>query len=153
MRSYGRFLAFLIPLLLAGCGGGPGDYPDIGSVYGYVTMDGKPLPKASVSFQPEEAGGRPSSAVTDDSGYYELKYSATVDGAKVGAHQVRISTYASSVADGEGGQGPGTPETVPSRYNSTTGLTKEVEGGSNEFDFELTSDGEIDGHEGEDYGG
>lgn len=153
MRSIGTVTIFLVSVSVLGCGGGPGDYPDIGSVYGYVTMDGKPLANASVSFQPDEAGGRPSSATTDESGYYELRYSASMDGAKVGKHTVRISTYASTMADGEGGQTAGTPETVPNRYNTQSELTKNVEPGSNEFDFELTSDGTIDTHDGEDYSG
>lgn len=141
-----RFLMSMIVAVTAvsvsGCGGGPGDYPDMGTVYGTVTMDGQPLPKASVTFMPTTPGDRNSRAVTDEDGYYELTYSATVKGAKVGQHKVSVAT-ARTGNPNDPADKP-SPETVPNKYNSKTELTATVESGSNELNFEVTSDGEID---------
>lgn len=140
-------------LLLVGCDGGVDDYPDMGTVYGTVTLDGQPLANASVIFAPKTPGTRSSFGTTDSDGYYELEYSANMDGAKVGEHTVRISTFKSANPNEPGDTG--SAETVPNKYNSKSELSKTVEDGSNEFDFELTSDGEIDVKEAvdPDYGG
>ena len=136
---------FLLLLVCTGCGGGPTDYPDMGTVSGTVTMDGQPLVDARIAFQPE--GNRPSYGVTDSSGYYTLTYSATKEGAKVGKHKVSISTFRD---EGDPEDPQITAETVPNKYNTKSELTAMVEGGSNTFDFALTSDGEIDEYVAED---
>ena len=140
-----------ILLTALGCGGGAEDYPDMGSVSGTVTLGGSPVSGASVSFRPDGAGSRGSAAVTDSDGYYELQYSANREGAKVGAHTVRISTYQEAGPGEDGELIDAVPETIPNQYNSQTTLKQTVESGSNTFDFELSADGEIDKHEGESY--
>lgn len=131
----------------AGCGGGgPGDYPDMGTVYGTVTMDGKPLANATISFTPE-GHSRMSTGATNEDGEYELSYSIDVKGAKTGTHSVKISTRKFAGPNDEGDWSPGTPESVPNKYNSQTTLAEKVEGGSNSIDFELDSQGEVDVHE------
>ena len=140
--------ATLLSSVLIGCGGGGvDDYPDMGSVSGTVTMDGKPVVGASVSFQPADPGSRTSFGTTDEDGYYELTYSANMEGAKVGDHTVRISTYKPAGPGPEGDVVAATAETIPNQYNSQSTLKKTVEAGSNELDFELSSEGEIDSHE------
>jgi len=119
-------------LSLAGCGG-VSDAPETGDVQGYVKLDGQPMPGAKVIFQPTE--GRPSNGRTDQEGYYELTYSRSQSGAKVGTHKVSITTFIE--ADDEGN--PGVEEKIPEKYNSKTELTKEVEAGDNEINFDLTS--------------
>lgn len=126
MRS--RLIPVLGLFLVTGCGGGPSDQPDIGRVTGTVKMDGAPLPNANVQFQPEK--GRPSFGKTDDSGVYELTYSASTKGAKIGKHKVTITTA------GETEDGTAIPEKVPDTYNSQTTLSAEVKSGSNEINFE-----------------
>ncbi len=139
-------------LTCLGCGGGGAeDYPDMGRVSGTVTLGGSPVSGASVSFQPTEAGGRASSAITDSSGNYELKYSASMDGAKVGEHAVRISTYQEPGPGEDGELVAAVPETIPNQYNSKSTLKQTVAQGSNTFDFELSAEGEIDKHEGDSY--
>ena len=140
-----------ILLTALGCGGGAGDYPDMGTVSGTVTLGGSPVSGASVSFRPSEAGARGAAAVTDSSGYYELQYSANMEGAKVGEHTVRISTYQEAGPGEDGELVDAVPETIPNQYNSQTTLKQTVEPGSNTFDFELSAEGEIDKHEGESY--
>jgi hypothetical protein len=124
---------------LAGCGGGPAG-PELGAVSGKVTLDGQPLPNATVVFQPDN--GRASTATTDASGNYALQFSADEQGAVVGKHTVRILTYEAPFDD-QGKPAPGAPEKVPTKYNTETQLKVEVTSGSNEHNFELDSKGEI----------
>jgi hypothetical protein len=90
MRTHWRTivgrLAITIPLLLIGCG--RGDQPELGSVFGIVSLNGKPLTHVEVTFAPEV--GRPSYGETNDEGIYELVYLRDVKGAKVGRHAVTI---------------------------------------------------------------
>ncbi len=126
-----------VPLLMAvslcsfGCGGG--DLPELGTVKGKVTMDGKPLAGAMVQFHPL-AEGRPGSAVTDKDGNYVLMYDGGVKGTKVGTNKVEINTF---WPDGEPGEGQS--ETILPKYNSASTLKEEIKKGSNTFDFALQS--------------
>lgn len=141
-----RLSFLLVPAIALGCGGGgPGDYPDMGSVTGTVTMDDKPLASAIITFSPGD-GTRQSTALTDEDGCYELIYSMDVNGAKAGEHTVRISTYKPPGPDMNGDFAAATPDSVPMKYNSKSELKKTVEAGSQTIDFELSSDGEIDPH-------
>ena len=114
--------------------------PELGTVSGTVTLDGKPLPKATIEFQPGP-GGSPSYGDTDEDGYYELLYGIGKPGAMVGKHEVRISTYRKEAADDEG-LSPAIeyPELLPPKYNEESELTCEVKSGSNEgVNFDLKS--------------
>jgi hypothetical protein len=121
-------------LAAVGCGGGK-----MGTVEGKVTLDGQPLKGAMVQFQPTD-GRRPSAAVTDEEGYYELRYTTKQDGAVIGKHRVQISTYGEN--EDEQGNPVIVPERVPAKYNVNTTLVREVESGSNTFDFKLDSQGQ-----------
>ncbi|QDU62957.1 hypothetical protein Pan216_38310 [Planctomycetes bacterium Pan216] len=114
---------------------GSGDGPTLGKVTGVVTLDGRPLPSASVFFAPEE--GRPSRGVTDMNGRYELSYAGR-PGAKVGSHLVRISTAIAPMSEDES-NAIQPRENVPAIYNSETTLHVEVKPGSNDLDFELVT--------------
>ena len=120
-----RFAVILL-ILLAGCSGSK-DRPDLGKVRGTVTLDGNPLAGSIISFKPNE--GQPSSARTDSEGNYELYYLRDIRGAKIGLHKVRITTATE--------ENP--RERIPVRYNRKSELTREVQSGKNEFDFELVS--------------
>ena len=126
-----------VVLVFPGCGGGH----DVGQVTGTVTFDAAPLPGATVTFQPQQAGA-PSSGVTDDSGVYTLKYTRDQDGAELGEHSVRISTF----VEGDEDLDPpvvAVPEKIPAKYNSATELKATVESGANTFDWALESEGEV----------
>jgi hypothetical protein len=131
----GRCGAALVPvagvLLLAGCGRGA----NLGTVKGTVTLDGKPLPSAVVSFRPVE-GGRQSYGRTDANGHYELRYSEKEMGAVVGKHKVMLTT-----ATGESSQARFQVDKVPPQYRNcyTTKLEKEVSRGANTVDLALSS--------------
>ena len=130
-------------LLLGGCGGDDG--PEMGDVTGLVTLDGQPLPKASVRFVPENAS--PSIGITDDEGRYELQYSSSRNGAIVGMHTVRISTHRNAGEDDDGNRTPAVPEKVPAEYNTGAAenpdMKREVKPDANEINFELKSGGQI----------
>ena len=133
--------AGVLAALLCGCGGNSG--PDLEDVSGTVTLDGEPLPEATVRFLPESDGTaeyvRPATGVTDSSGWYSLSYSSSRDGALPGKYRVAITTYREGGydEDEEGNPIPGAPEKVPSAYNSETTLTVTVP--SDSYDFELKS--------------
>ena len=76
------FFAFFTVVI--GCS----DAPPLGKVSGTVTLDGDPVPKAVVAFQPE--GAPASRGVTDSNGRYELIYQMDSSGAVFGPHRVII---------------------------------------------------------------
>ena len=122
-----------------GCGGAG----DIASVEGTVTLDGAPLPGATVLFVPE-AGGRPAAGRTDDQGKYVLNFSGNLKGAIPGKSTVRISTKADTGVDDNGQPIPAVPEKIPMKYNVKSELSFEVvDGTKNVANFELDSSGTV----------
>ena len=137
-RSYlPLFLA--LSLLLAGCA-----YrgPEIAYVAGRVTMDGRPLANATVVFVPEN--GRPAGATTDADGNYVLNFANGRQGAIPGPSTVRIMTLRDADQDEIGQTIPGSPETVPARYNADSILTFDVvPNQKNIANFDLESKGAL----------
>lgn len=141
MNSRLASLLLCLPILgLLGCG--PDHGYKMASVSGVITLDGKPLPKARVTFQP--SGGGPSSAgVTGPAGEYTLTGFDGDDGAVVTSHRVVIYSgmpdgQRSSDADDEDASSP--PEVVPARYNSQSELIFTVQAGQkNTANFNLVS--------------
>lgn len=117
----------LLVIAFAGCGG---SNQDVAPVHGRVTLDGQPLPYASVVF--ESAGKSPSGGYTDQDGNYQLIFKRGVNGAPVGVNHVTIL---------EDIQRTRRPQRVPARYNQNSDLEREVKSGDNNFDFDLTSEG------------
>ncbi|EAQ82503.1 carboxypeptidase-like regulatory domain-containing protein [Blastopirellula marina] len=132
----GRLLALLILVTIVGCGQyRASDLPDLGEVTGTVTLDGKPLPEATVSFQSTEVG-RMASGKTDSEGRYQLYLLNDISGAPLGQNDVYITT--ARPAD-DSKPGSGRPEKLPAIYHAKTTLTAEVKSGANTFDFDLKS--------------
>jgi len=133
MRIRLTFCSLLSLIILASCG--HGDRPEIGYVTGKVTLDGEPLPKAVVFFRPQ-AGGRTSVGITKEDGSYEMTYIGTTLGAKVGKHDVRITTGGDAVD--ASGKNYYQPEMLPAKYNDKTELSADVAPGDNPpFNWEL----------------
>lgn len=109
------------------------DYGDLGKVTGTVTFDGQPYPDALITFTPDE--GRPSRAITDQSGNYELIYIRDTKGAEPGKHSVMITTVPPEQPDNY--TGPKFKEPIPAKYNVRSELTETVELGPNIFNFDL----------------
>ena len=137
MRQFQALLGLSFAIvILSGCGGDP----NVATVSGLVTLDGEPLDRVSVLFQPEK-GGRPSFGVTDEQGRYKLTYSRTQKGASVGSCIVKV-TKLSDVGDDDGKAGKNEPVTtvkIPDRYSKEP-ITVTVLRMHNTIDLDLTSE-------------
>jgi hypothetical protein len=120
-------------VMLAGCGGGGG--PPLGTVSGFVSLDGEPLKEATVTFAP--ASGRPSQGMTDGEGRFTLDYTPGRPGAVIGEHRVRISTE--GYVQRPDGTVEERKERVPAAYNARSTLTATVQAGGNDCSFDLRS--------------
>lgn len=125
----------VVTCFLSGCGS------EYATVTGKITLDGQPLPNATVSFMPEDDEGRPSFGRTGADGRYSLQETNRVTGALPGKYTVRITTYVEGNPD-EAPPVPTVPERVPTKYNIETGLIEDVKPGENVLDFPLDSQGE-----------
>ncbi|MCA9006863.1 MAG: carboxypeptidase regulatory-like domain-containing protein [Planctomycetaceae bacterium] len=124
-------LCLLAVGLLAGCSGGAADTPALSQVSGTITLDGAPLSKASITFQPQS--GSSSVGMTDEAGHYELAYNKDAKGAVPGQHTVVISKM------GEPGSPNDTEDQVPPQFNRNSKLTAVVTEGENTVNFDLDS--------------
>lgn len=117
----GVIAMLVIPLALAaaGCGG-----RGFAEVTGTVTMDGKPLAGAFVSFTPVEPGGVRGVGATNATGRYRVLRPGSKVGAQIGQNRV-------SVAGGDGGR------SIPDEYGAKSTLTYEVTRGANVFDIDI----------------
>lgn len=132
-----QFKAYMLVLVLscsllgfAGCGGKFKMAP----VSGTITVDGKPLSDATVSFTAQVIGSEaPASAgKTDQSGKYSLSLIADeTNGAVIGKHQVVIAKSFESSSD------VATPEERAKASLPNHNLTFEVKPGQNVADFNL----------------
>jgi len=123
----------LLFMLVAGCSDG---LPPLGKVSGQVTLDGRPLPGADVSFVP--AKGIQSYGCTDAQGRYQLSFAGPKGrgaGALLGRHRVMISTGNPQAGNEAGPR----PPILPPCYNTQSTLTAEVKPGQNQLDFQLKS--------------
>ena len=147
-------LCLMLIMIVAGCDSGP----SVNEVTGKVSLDGKPIGGATVTFQPVEGGtGMPAAGTTDESGQYtltDMRDTNVGKGAAAGEYRVGILWYKPSGKDtskstgSEASDSKAThvtvtgPETqLPTHYlnASTSGLTASVKAGKNEFNFELDS--------------
>jgi hypothetical protein len=129
-----RLLVIAVLLGAVGCG----KYEvELAPVRGRVTLDGKGLARATVTFAPAEGAGGPAYAVTDQDGNYELEYTHDRKGAVAGKCIVRIKTGFQSLEDEE--KGIKRPETVPAKYNRQSTLTAEVMPDGGPYNFDLIS--------------
>jgi hypothetical protein len=137
-----RWLIGVGLVALAGCGdGGAKVIP----VSGTVTLNGKPLANATITFSPiaksgEVNAGDGSTGKTNANGEYTLTTSHGLPGAQVGTHRVRISVLVQQSGHGDERRPRGgwpVADQIPARYNE---LTFEVTApGPLKKDFELTS--------------
>ena len=79
----------LLFAVLVGCS--RSRYPETAPVQGTVTLDGKPVEDATVTFAP--INSRASSGRTDEQGRYILLFKKGIPGAVLGSHQVKISKF------------------------------------------------------------
>jgi hypothetical protein len=131
-------LLTLFPLacaLLAGCSS------KTPPVSGRITLNGKPLAKASVTFAPvatkgEQEPGPSSAGITDENGRYSLTLiGQSGRGAMIGKHKVMIALQQEiDTADDT----PVKLKQLPLKYNGQTTLEFDVPaGGTDKADFDL----------------
>lgn len=129
-----------VALCFAICTGCSDGGPELASVTGVVTIDGKPIPNAVLTFVPEE--GSPSYGQTSRDGHYALMFTDTKQGAMLGTHQVsievqRISKEEMAEMKAQGMEVPDKSVEIPKAYRQPGALTAEVKRGSNAIDFHL----------------
>lgn len=149
----------MLVLATLGCGGS--DFPDPIPVTGTVTINGKPVEGAKVTFL-SQTGGRSASGTTDASGKYSLTTFNTNDGAIPDEYTITIAKYDAAdtgegIDDTEGEMGSDydammmasasgegdidkKASKLPAKYADAaeSGLSRTVaEGQPNEFNFEL----------------
>jgi len=125
------------------------------SVSGTVTLDGKPLANAVVTFENPDTSF--SYGMTNPSGKYSLQFDSVKSGCTPGKKTVRISTKRKilglnsneEAGDAEGARGGAEEESttkvasvveqVPDRYNKKSELTVEVSSDKTNFVFDLKS--------------
>lgn len=141
-----RPLVFGLMLVLSvGCGGSiNADYSnlDLLDVSGTVTLDGKPLPGATVAFEARDKTY--SSGITDENGEYDLLFNTEKSGCLPGDKIVRIQVKTDSEApegesDIEGDNGQQANVKVPEEYNKNSTLEVTVDANHTTFDFDLKS--------------
>lgn len=131
------FLSIACLMFVSGCGSSG---PQLGTVSGTVTLDGKPVPGALVTFISKEPDGTSSYGKTDSNGKYRLEFTTESSGAMVGAHDVTIVTTRVSKSDEPDTGAVGKTEFVPiPKHYARGALTAEVKSGSNVHDFALTT--------------
>jgi hypothetical protein len=133
--------AVLVGLLVMTLGCGDSG-PTLASVDGLVTVDGKPLPLASLTFVPES--GSPSYGQTDKEGKYTLMFTDTKYGAMLGKHEVKIEVTKLSKGEieemkAQGMEVSSSDLALPKQYKKPGALTAEIKSGKNKVDFPLTS--------------
>lgn len=139
-RCHGMLFACSLAVAIAGCGDGMG----LTNVSGVVTLDGKPVPDATVTFIPKgETESSPSYGTTDAGGYYSLMFSRDREGVMPGTYDVTIETEKMPPSDIKAMKADGleVPEyvPVPTKYSQAGAITKQVEPDGGEINLELTS--------------
>ncbi len=91
------YVALASAVLLAGAGCG-GKNKAI-KVEGIVTLDGKPVDGATVSFVPEGGNGHPANGLTGSDGVFHLTTFSPGDGAVAGDYKITVTRADSDSAD------------------------------------------------------
>lgn len=134
-RFFGSIAATVgFAVVLAGC------QSEIVPVSGRVTLDGKPLTGAIVTFQPvRDPSADPPTAtgsvgVTNGEGHYELQLvDPSRAGALVGEHAVTISTATASAVEGAPAEG----ERLPEAWRDSSQRFTVPAGGTSQADFDI----------------
>lgn len=126
----------LVALTVSGC-----QQSDTVLVTGTVTLNGQPVDKAEVVFNPKQ-GGRFASGVTDAQGHFSLSTAKPGDGAVPGQYTATLGEYYPPDAPPSPPKGGGfLPSRFPTKYAdpSKSPVTVTVErGAKNDFPIEVT---------------
>ena len=114
--------------------------PAGGTITGKVTYKGQPVPKGTITFVAAAKDGRNATGAIDPNGNYRLQTENPGDGALIGDYKVTIYAHDEPVLDYIPRK-PVKPKLLtPTKYEKveTSDLKGTVEGGPNNFDFNLT---------------
>ena len=132
-------LTLIILAISAGCSGS--DKPPMGEVSGTISNAGTPVVGALIEFVPQD--GRPSMGQTDQSGKYTLYYAYKEPGAKIGLHNVRMSSgQTATEANDDAAPRKPMPKPKSGKEFLSLGENVEVKAGKNIFDFDVAKLGE-----------
>tara|TARA_R110002095_G_scaffold174863_2_gene152230 strand:- start:2694 stop:3098 length:405 start_codon:yes stop_codon:yes gene_type:complete len=122
-------LCFLV--VLQGCGRG-NDGPEMASVKGTVKIDGAPVPKGDIIFEPADGTGRAAAGVIEN-GVFQFN-------SPVGLKKVMIIASRKTGKKGKDFGEDLMESYIPKKYNTESELKEKVSPGSeNEFEFDLKS--------------
>jgi hypothetical protein len=135
-----RYCGYLLSLCLlvstAGCGGA---YDS--TAHGVVALDGKAVPRGTVSFHPV-AGGPAAYAMIGEDGSYSIR-TGREEGLPAGEYEVSVTSNEPSAVGqtSKGGPPPPGKSITPAWYRmkETSGLKFTVKPGKNKINLELTS--------------
>ena len=137
--------ALVVASFALGCDGGAGE---ASAVSGLVTLDGKPLAGAGVTFEPAlKTSGRGAVGISGPDGKFIAKPPGRKDELAAGKYKVIVSRYVlpdGAVFEPNDTTSPlsvGASEQLPPRYSDPerTELTAELPAGGGTVNFELTS--------------
>jgi hypothetical protein len=124
--------------LVLGCGDGEDAHPATVPVQGKVTYKGEPVPKGTITFQPD--GGRPAVGEIQPDGTYQLSTFGDKDGAIPGPHKVMIIANTGDPTKMPSSPGYVVPkDLVPKKYADlkTSGLEITVSKDKTAYNFDL----------------
>lgn len=116
------------------------DGPEMASVSGTVTYQGKPVPMGTITFVSPDPLRRNAIGHIDANGRYRLQTETPGDGAQLGDYDVTVYSHDEKILDYKP-KVPVPPKILtPAKYENpkTSGLKKTVKSGSNTFNIELT---------------
>ena len=107
-------------------------------VSGSVTFDGTPIANGEIRFVPMDGTRGPISGAPIVDGEYVAKSNG---GVPLGGHTVRIKAFTTDTKSGSVDErDDGEIQIIPAKYNRDSNLTADVDGKSDQVDFELTKD-------------
>lgn len=121
---------------LVGCGG-----PYDASVTGVVKLDGSPLSRGTVTFNPTSQGAQAYGRINGDGSY--VIHTGREEGISSGDYRVTIVSREAPSAEGrDGGPPPMGKSITPTWYRNpnTSGLEYTVESGSQEINLDLSTE-------------
>ena len=132
-------LSAILAGLTVGCGPGAEPHPETVPVQGKVTYKGQPVPRGTITFQPD--AGQPATGEIQPDGSYRLGTYGQDDGAVPGHHRVMIIANTADPTKIPGSSPGYVPpkDLVPKSYGQidTSGLTADVTKDKATYDFDL----------------
>jgi hypothetical protein len=124
----------LLAVIVVGCGG------PRGAVSGTVTLDGAPIEKGMITFEPAEGSGLSKVAAEIVAGKYELPADR---GPLPGKYKVEFTSQKKTGRKVPTGDGDATidetEQALPPKFNTQSTYSVDITRGANKNDFQLTS--------------